>query len=112
LVIELAWGEPPDLSFPGATSGANEWVQVLRQASRQIFAFMVTANWQEIVNRLTSRHGILLHAMDQIGRASFYEHRHHLFMYPVSSGIAEQAIDTTGRTEQSVADEIQRRAGL
>jgi hypothetical protein len=110
--MELAWGEPPDLSFPGATRGANEWVDVLRQAGRQIFAFLLTADWHEIVTRLIARHIDLLAAMNQIGRASFYEHHHHYFMYPAIPGFVEQTIDTTGRTEQSVVDEVRQIAGL
>ena len=112
LVMELAWGEPPDFSFPGATRGANEWVDVLRQAGRQIYAFLLTADWHEIVTRLIARHGHPLAAMNQIGRASFYEHHHHYFMYPVIAGFTEQTIDTTGRSEQEVADEVRKAAGL
>jgi hypothetical protein len=112
LVMELAWGEPPDLTFPGATTGAQEWVNVLRRTAREIFAFLLRAQWEDLVQRLVGRHGHPLYAFNQIGRASFYEHRHSLFTYPEIAGFTETEIMTTGQTEQQVAEDIMRRAGL
>jgi hypothetical protein len=114
LLVELGWGEPAGLSFPGATRGANEWVDILQKVKRQSFPFLLTAEWKDILKRLTERHGhhgVSL-TLDQIGRASFYEHKHPLFTYPVIPGFTELTIDTTGRTEESVADEIKKVAGV
>ncbi|HEX4607255.1 MAG TPA: hypothetical protein VH092_03540, partial [Urbifossiella sp.] len=70
--------------------------------------------WKDIIKRLTDRHGHDLQpfTLDQVARASFYEHKHHLFTYPEIPGFKELTIDTTGKTEESVADEIKRVAGV
>jgi hypothetical protein len=112
LLVELAWGEPDGLAFPGATRGANEWVKILRSAKREIFPFLLTAQWNDILARLTKRHGDHAHVLDQLGRASFYEHKHHMFTYPDIPGFTEKTIDTTGKSEDSVADEIRKVAGI
>lgn len=114
LLVELAWGEPPGLSFPGATRGAKEWVEILQKANRKIFPFLLVADWYDILKRLTDRHGPHAHqnVLDQLGRVSFYEHKHPLFTYPVIPGFTELTIDTTGRTEESVAEEIKKVIGV
>ncbi len=114
MLVELAWGEPSGLAFPGATRGANEWVAILQKAKRTIFPFLLTAEWRDILKRLLDRHGHDMHAnvLDQLGRASFYEHKHQMFTYPTIPGFTERIIDTTGKTEASVADEIKKVAGL
>ena len=55
MVIELAGGEPGDLNFPGATTGAQEWIQVLRRAGRKLHPFLLWAEWPVIEPRLRSR---------------------------------------------------------
>jgi hypothetical protein len=114
LLVELAWGEPEGLSFPGATKGANEWVEILRKVKREIFPFLLTAEWEDILKRLMDRHGRDTHhnALAELGRASFYEHKHRLFTYPEIPGFTERPIDTTGKTAESVADEIKKLAAL
>ncbi|MBN9122678.1 MAG: hypothetical protein J0I06_26615 [Planctomycetes bacterium] len=114
LVVELAWGEPDGLIFPGATRGANEWMSILQRAKREIFPFFLTAAWKDILNRLTERHGHKGHhdVLAELGRASFYEHRHYLFSYPEIPGITERTIDTTGKTADSVAEAIMGMAGV
>lgn len=114
LVVELAWGEPDGLIFPGATRGAAEWMDILHQARRELFPFFLTADWGDILKRLTERHGHDSHhnVFAELGRASFYEHKHYLFSYPESLGITERTIDTTGQTTESVADVIVQAAGL
>ncbi len=114
LLVELAWGEPPGLSFPGATTGANEWVDVLRKAKREIFPFLLIAEWNDILKRLMDRHGPHMHrnVHEQLGRASFFEHKHHLFAYPEMPGFTERIIDTTRRSEESVEEEIRKIAGV
>ena len=114
LLVEFAWGEPSGLTFPGATRGAEEWVGLLRRAGRQIFPFYLIAEWKDILQRLIERHGRddPHRLLEELGRGSFYEHHHHLFTYPEIPGFTEQTIDTTGRTAESVADEIKVVAGL
>ncbi|MCE9567026.1 MAG: hypothetical protein K8U57_33910 [Planctomycetes bacterium] len=114
LLVEFAWGEPEGLPFPGATRGADEWVNILQNAKREIFPFLLTAAWSDILKRLTGRHGHDMRAnvLDELGRASFYEHKHPMFTYPVIPGFKERAIDTTGKTEEAVVDEIRRVVGL
>ena len=114
LLVELAWGEPAGLPFLGATRGAKEWVDVLQKVKRQIFPFLLVAEWKDILKRLTERHGYHMNqtVLDQLGRASFYEHKHPYFSYPEIPGFKERTIDTTGKTEESVAEEIQRVAGV
>ena len=114
LVVELAWGEPDGLPFPGATRGAGEWMGILRRAGRELFPFLLTAEWGDILKRLTDRHGREGHhnVLAELGRASFYEHGHYLFRYPELPGVAERTIDTTGQEAESVADAIIRVAGL
>jgi len=112
--VELAWGEPAGLSFPGATKGALEWVNILQKAKRKIFPFLLIADWNDILKRLMDRHGHDAHqnVLEQLGRASFYEHKHPLFTYPVIPEFTERTIDTTCRTAESVANEIRKAAGL
>lgn len=108
LLMELAWGEPPGLAFPGATRGASEWVGILQKAKRKIFPFLLIADWDAILKRLTERHGQHRDGdvLESLGRGSFYEHNHYLFTYPDMPGFSERTIDTTGKTTDSVADEI------
>jgi broad-specificity NMP kinase len=114
LVVELAWGEPDGLTFPGATRGANEWIGILQTAKRAIFPFFLTADWSDILKRLTDRHGRegQHNVLAELGRASFYEHKHHFFSYPDIPGITEQTVDTTGKSAESVAEVIRKVAGL
>ena len=108
LVVELAWGEPDGLAFPGATRGAGEWMSLLQKAKREIFPFFVIAEWGDVLKRLTERHGGDGHhdVLADLGRLSFYEHKHYLFSYPEIPGITERTIDTTGRSMDDVAEEI------
>ncbi len=114
VVVELAWGEPSGLVFPGATRGAYEWIGILRRAEREIFPFFLTAEWGDILKRLTDRHGRDGHhdVLAELGRASFYEHKHYLFSYPEELGITERPIDTTGKDAGSVAEVIRGVAGV
>lgn len=114
LVVELAWGEPDGLAFHGATRGAGEWIGMLRQAGREVLPFYLTAEWSDILKRLMERHGRdgQHHVMAELGRASFYEHKHPLFRYPDLLGITERRIDTTGKTAESVAEVIIEAAGV
>jgi hypothetical protein len=114
VVVELAWGEPDGLAFPGATRGANQWMGILQRAKREIFPFFLTADWGDILKRLTDRHGRERHhdILTELGRASFYEHNHYLFSYPELPGVTERKIDTTGKTAESVAEQIKMVVGV
>ena len=65
---------------------------ILQRAGREIFPFFLTADWKDILSRLTDRHGRGGHhdVMAERGRASFYEHKHHLFSYPDIPGVTER----------------------
>jgi len=108
LIVELAWGEPAGLKFPGATRAAEEWLVPLKQSGRKVHLFFLTADWNDILTRLTERHGHDSHhnVLMELGRASFYEHKHPLFSYPDHLGVTEQTIDTTGKEADDVADLI------
>jgi len=114
VLVEFAWGEPDGLEFPGATRGAHEWMGILQRAKREIFPFFLTAEWGDILKRLTARHGREGHhnILAELGRASFYEHKHYLFSYPDVPGVKERTIDTTGKAAESVAEVIMRVAGV
>lgn len=114
VLVELAWGEPDGLDFPGATRGADEWMGILRWAGREIFPFFLTAKWADILKRLTARHGRegQHNILAELGRASFYEHNHYLFSYPEVPGVTERMIDTTGKAAESVAEAIMKVAGV
>lgn len=66
------------------------------------------------LKRLTDRHSPhgQQNVLEELGRGSFYEHKHYLFSYPVIPGFSERTIDSTGRTEESVANEIKKVAGI
>ncbi|HEX4609811.1 MAG TPA: hypothetical protein VH092_16550 [Urbifossiella sp.] len=108
LVVELAWGEPDGLAFPGATRGADEWMGLLQNGNREIFAFFVIAEWGDVLKRLTERHGGEGHrdVLADLGRLSFYEHKHYLFSYPEIPGVMERTIDTTGKLIDDVVENI------
>lgn len=113
LLVELAGGEPPDWSFPGATRGANEWVQVLRQAGRIIYPFFLTADLDDAIARLFQRNGPNHHlTIYQLGFHVLHSRQHPLVTIPTMPGLTEVEIVTTNQTEQSVAGDIMRRAGL
>ena len=114
VVVELAWGEPDGLAFPGATRGADEWLGILQRDKREVFAFFLTAEWNDILKRLTDRHGREGHhnVLAELGRASFYEHKHYLFSYPEVPGVTERTIDTTGKAAEDVAEVIIKAAGI
>jgi hypothetical protein len=108
LVVELAWGEPDGLAFPGATRGADEWMGILQRAGREVIPFFLTASWDAILQRLTERHGrdSQHNILSELGRASFYEHKHYLFSYPDLPGVTERTIDTTGKAAETIAEEV------
>jgi hypothetical protein len=114
LIVELAWGEPDGLAFPGATRGADEWMGILQRAGREVFPFFLTADWGDILKRLMERHGRDAHhdVFAELGRASFYEHKHYLFSYPELPGVTERTIDTTGKRTESVAETIIQVTGI
>lgn len=113
LVIELAWGEPDRLLFPGATRGAAEWIGILQRAGREVFPFYLTADWNDILKRLLERHGQDRHhdVFAELGRASFYEHKHYMFSYPDIPGVRERPIDTTGKSADAVAELVMKVVG-
>jgi hypothetical protein len=51
IVLELGWGEPSCLEMPGAVQGAQEWVDVLTAAGRQLFPFLLWADFTNAVSR-------------------------------------------------------------
>jgi len=116
LVIELACGEPADMKIPGATRAASEWVDVLRQAGRKIFPFLLWIDWSEAVNRLMDRckasPNVLQDVWWYMGSYSFYEHDHSFAKFPTMPEFQEVGVNTTNRTSTDIVDEIMRGCGL
>jgi hypothetical protein len=110
LLIELACGEPEDLTFPGATRRPDEWVDVLRQAGRRLFVFLLWTDWDDAVQRLTDRHFHRPHGRrlfglwEQLGVYALYEHRSVIVTFPES--VEEVAVLVRDRSSADVADEI------
>jgi hypothetical protein len=116
LVVEVGCGEPIDLSFPGATRNATEWVDVLRRAGREIFPFLLTADWDDVVDRLDTRYAgdrnKLFLVWQLLGLYALYEHRHPMTTFPLMPDFIERPIRTSGRTEDDVVDEILSVVGI
>lgn len=124
LVVELGCGEPADLSFPGASRGASEWITVLRNTGRELFPFLLTADPSEVPARLEHRldEWIRLRRMPANNKFSMlcnflgvhflYANRHPLVTFPDVDGFYEQALSTTGRNAGAVVDEIISTANL
>ena len=110
LIIELGCGEPPDLAFPGATRGADEWIDALRKAGREIFCFLLSADSQDVEKRLEDRCRGNEHALflfwQYFGLLALYDRQHALVTIPGISGISESRIETSGRTVLEVAESI------
>jgi hypothetical protein len=117
LLIELGCGAPVDLSFPGATQAAHEWISVLRSSGRTLFPFLLWVNWDQAVKNILTRHendglaklGIF---WNFIGLYSLYEHAHPTVTLPQLPDFAEVKILTAHRSFADIASEILCRAGL
>src|SRR5262249_27657440 len=97
LIAQLASGEPPDLSFSGATRAAQEWLDVLRQSGREAFAFLLQMEWDDAVARLTVRpqaQGNLFRLMQELGLYPLYEHQHALATFPVVQNFNEHTLSS------------------
>jgi hypothetical protein len=115
LIAQLALGEPPDLSFGGATRAAQEWFVALQQSEREVFPFLLSLDWTDAASRIPSRP----HAKNDIfgllrdfGLYALFEHGHDLAMFPTFAGLNEVKLSTSGRTPDQLADEIMKKAGL
>lgn len=118
LIIEVGCGEPPDLSFFGATRGAAEWVGVLRAAGREVFPFLLTADQatalarveRRLVERIRSGSVLpdnkLFLTWQFLGLHFLYEHRDARATFPDIPDFAERGLVTSDRTASGVADEI------
>lgn len=120
LVIELGIGEPYGRSFDGATKGAHEWVQVLKNASREIFAFRLSASPEHAIRRVTERAerrsngNTSKHSM-----ISDWQHTHDLYArrspvvtFPPIEGFQETVLDTSERSPEEVCAEIAQTVNL
>ena len=115
LILELACGEPTDLSFRGATRGAQEWVSVLQDSGRLVFPFLLWLEWPDAVERVMNRwngHPHLLQGVaNQLGFYAFYEHLEAIVTFPQIVGFTEERIMTSGRVIPEITDDILRRCG-
>ncbi len=115
-IVEIGCGEPPELTFPGATRAAHEWINTLRNARREVFPFLLSAEWAEVAQRLDERHSgdpnKLFFIWQFIGLNALYERRHPLATFPQIQDFQERPIVTSGRTIPEVVDEIMAVAGL
>lgn len=116
LVVELGCGEPADLTFSGATRGAQEWVSVLQKSGRHLAPFLLWLECSDAVARLKNRWqnkpNALFFLGQQIGVYALYAHGDSITTFPVIPGFQEERVLTSGRTIAEVADEIMRKAGL
>lgn len=55
IVVELGCAEPGDLGAEGATTGAQEWYDILRAAGRDVRIFRLMAEWPNIENLMKAR---------------------------------------------------------
>ena len=116
LVIELGCGEPPDLTFSGATRGAQDWVSVLQAPGRVVAPFLLWLEWSDAVARLTKRWqnspNALFLILQSIGVYALYAHQDPLTTFPSMPGFHEERVLTSGRTIPEVAKEIMYKAGV
>ncbi len=114
LLIELGFGEPANLNSIGATRGAEEWVRVLRDAGRHVFAFLLWMEWSRGSPRGIKSliAGTIRSSRHSVGSMPLYEHQHPLVTFPAILGLQEVRILTAERTAANVASEIVRRCEL
>jgi hypothetical protein len=116
LVVELGWGEPAGLGFPGATRAAQEWVRVLRDGGRQVYPFLLRADFTTALARLKDRQHrrgqTFWEVLQSLGIRTMYEQKHELFTFPQIQDFSEVCIDTSNRDFDGVAKEIISLSGL
>src|SRR5262249_50479039 len=91
LLLEIGCGEPPPLDFPGATRGAKEWIDVLRETRREVLFFLLTLDWTDAVERLDRRYAgheaKLFLVWQHLGLHALYAHKHAMATFPSSLGV-------------------------
>src|SRR5262249_36954508 len=106
LVLDLGCGEFRHDSLPGPTRNPGEWLRVLKEENRPLFAFLLTADWPavEIRARAECARGVT----QESARFSHdrYSARHEAVTFPTEAGISEYRIDTSHMEADKVAAEI------
>jgi len=106
LIIELACGEPPDLSTNGATRGAQEWAAILRGEGRKIYAFLLQCSDNQDAEKRIKARG---HGNASLGEMFFhgaYASRSPLVTFPPSASINEFPIDVSTISEEKAFEII------
>jgi hypothetical protein len=111
LVLELGRGEDYPIrpnSRPGRTRNPGEWLTVLAEEKRPLWAFFLTADWPAVEVRARSEGG--RRVTRESARLSYDLHESHEegTTLPATAGIRERTIDTTRMTADEVAAEILR----
>ena len=114
LVIELGCGEPPGLEFDGATRAASEWLDILKNAGREIHPFLLWAEWSDAVERLTTGWEAypfdkLFWVWQQLGLRALYENLHPTASIPQ---LQETRLVTTGKSVSEATGFVLARSGL
>jgi hypothetical protein len=116
LVIELGCGEPADLSFHGATRGAQEWIRVLLDSGRRLCPFLLWPDWSDAISRLNERHRgspcALFAVWQHVGLYALYERQDPTATFPATPGFREQRVNTSNRSVSDLAEEIMALAGV
>jgi hypothetical protein len=117
LIIELALGEPQDLT-PGATRQASLWVDILRNDGRIVFAFLLWAQWKDAISRMEQRakkcdpREKLFWLAWWTASYAWYEHGYELTTFPAVDGLVEERIVTTDQAVDQVAKMIIKKVGI
>jgi hypothetical protein len=109
LVLDLGCGEDFPLrpeSRPRATRNPQEWLRVLEEERRPLFAFFLTADWPAVEVRARAESS--RNVTEQSARLSHELYRTHdeAVTFPAAAGISEHPIDTTRMTPDEVAAKI------
>lgn len=108
IVVEIACGGPLDLAFPGATTGADEWIKVLRSAGRDVSIFRLWADWPTVRKQMSSRSKNEL-LLARLWHNAFEAHCDIVSFPPT---ITEIEVNVRDATPETIATRIMRLAGI
>jgi hypothetical protein len=113
LLVELGFGEPEGLSFPGATRNPREWVDILMAEGRAVFLFLLKPPLAELDRRIQADRSPHQRGYFR-GAARLYESHGvcapSVFGMRLGNTFRETHIDTSLESPAETADRILRRA--